>query len=466
MKSRNHNLLQQIFNGLLILAVIGLLGWLSVRYSVKQDWTFNQRNTITEPSRRQLASMKDPVHVIAFAYPGSPERTSVQFFVDQYRRFKSDLELEFVDPSAQPQKVKQYNVSFAGEVVVEYQGRRESLRTLSEQAITGALQRLSYSGEKLVLFLEGHGERAVAGTADQNSFSKFAQALKDKGLSLQPFSLVRTQTIPDNTSALVIASPKSALLEGEIKLVDEYVKKGGNLLWLADPDNPPGLKAVADTLGIAWQNGFAVFPDYELLGTGHPGIFLADHYPRTPVTQRLDQVAVFPLVRSLTARADSGWTAQPLLTTNRDAWLETQSLDGKSVIFDPKQGDIPGPLNIAMMLTREIPDPDAPAPAKPAEGEPPQAAPTRQQRVVLVGDADFLADATLGQLGNEQLGLNIVQWLASRDSQINIDVPKAPDTELYLPNWAVILLSVGFVILLPLLLIGTGVTRWVLRRRR
>jgi hypothetical protein len=223
---------------------------------------------------------------------------------------------------------------------------------------------------------------------------------------------------------------------------------------------------VADTLGIAWQNGFAVFPDYELLGTGHPGIFLADHYPRTPVTQGLDQVAVFPLVRSLTARADSGWTAQPLLTTNRDAWLETQSLDGKSVIFDSKQGDIPGPLNIAMMLTREIPDPDAPAPAKPAEGEPPPAAPTRQQRVVLVGDADFLADATLGQLGNEQLGLNIVQWLASRDSQINLDVPKAPDTELYLPNWAVILLSVGFVILLPLLLIGTGVTRWVLRRRR
>ncbi|HKY21323.1 MAG TPA: Gldg family protein [Vicinamibacterales bacterium] len=470
MKQKNQNLIQQLIGGVLVLAVIVMLGVLSVRYNVKQDWTFNKRNTISAASQKQLATMKDPIRFVAFAYPGAPERASVQFFVEQYQRFKKDVTLDFVDPSSQPQKVKEFNVSFAGEVVLEYQGRRENLRSLSEQTITGALQRLSYTGEKWIVFLEGHGERAVVDAQDQSAYTRFAQVLKDKGLNFQPLNLVKTPAIPDNTAVLVIASPKSALLEGEIKLIDAYVEKGGNLLWMADPDWTPGLKPVAERLGITWQDGYAVFPEYELLGTGHPGIFAALDYPPNPVTRGLDRVTLFPLVRSLVTqeKPDGGWSAQPLLTTSPEAWLETQPISDAGVSLDAKAGDIAGPLTIGVTLTRELPDPSVPAPSPAAEkdGEPPKPAPTRQQRVVLVGDADFISDGSLGQLGNQQLGLNIVQWLASRDSQLDIDVPKAPDTNLFLPNWAVVLIGGGFVILLPLLLIGIGVTRWVLRRRR
>lgn len=467
MKPKNQNLLNQLLSGLLFLAVIVMLGWLSVRYNVKQDWTFNKRNTISEASQKQLASMPDPVRLVAFAYPGAPERASVEFFAEQYRRFKPDVQLEFIDPSSQPQQVKAYNISFAGELVVEYQGRRENLRALSEQNITGALQRLSYSGEKWIVFLEGHGERAVVEGQTQSDYTRFAQVLKDKGLKIQPLNLIKTPSVPDNTAVLVVAAPQSALLEGEIKLINEFVAKGGNLLWLTDPEHPAGLQAVADTLGIQWQNGYAVFPEYEVLGLGHPGIFAALDYPANPVTRGMDQVTLFPLVRSLTAKPDSGWTAQPMLTSSPEAWLETQPIDGsQGVSLDTKAGDIAGPLTIGLSLTRDVADPDAPAPAPAAEGEAPKPAATKQQRVVLVGDADFLSDASLAQLGNQPLGLNIVQWLANRDAQLNIDVPKAPDTNLFLPSWAVILIGAGFVIVLPLLLIGIGVTRWILRRRR
>lgn len=472
MKQKNQNLIQQLVSGLLILAVIVMLGWLSVRYNVKQDWTYNKRNTISESSRLQLASMSDPLRMVAFAYPGSPERATVQYFFDQYSRFKKDAELLFVDPSSEPQKVKDYNISFAGEVVLEYQGRRESLRTLSEQSITTALQRLSYSGEQWVVFLEGHGERSVAGSEDQNDYNLFAQVLQEKGLKVQPINLARTPSLPDNTSVLVVASPRSALLPGEVTLIDNFVKGGGNLLWLADPDHEPGLTAVAETLGIEWQSGYAVFPEYELLGTGHPGIFVALDYPAGPVTRGLSEVTLFPLVRSLTAKPDSGWTAQPMLQSSEAAWLEVSPMDGSSVVFDPEGGDIPGPLDIGMTLTRELPEADPESEEEASEQEDTDTADeeapakTRTQRVALIGDADFLSDASLGQLGNQQLGLNLVQWLASRDAQINIDVPKAPDTHLFLPTWATYLIGIGFVIVLPLLLIGTGIARWVIRRRR
>lgn len=460
--NKKQTLIQQLINGVLVLAVIVLLGFLSVRYKTELDWTANKRNTLTDASVKQLESMSDPVTFYVFAPSGADTRRAVEEDLGKYTRVKPDIKVEFVDPSASPQKVREFNINFIGEVVVEYQGRRENLRATTEQAVTTALQRLAYSGEQYVVFLEGHGERATAGEGPE-SYARFAQALRDKGLKVQGLNLVQTPSVPDNASVLVIASPSSKLLEGEAQIVRDYVKNGGNLLWLADPDFPSGMEALAKDLGIEWQNGYAILPEYQILGTGHPGFFAAVGYPPNPVTQGLEMVTLFPLVRSLKSGGAEGWTAQPMLQTSEAAWLETGDIESGRVALDPT--DIPGPLTIGLTLTRQF-KPATPA-AEQAEGEQAEAASaTRPQRVALVGDADFLSDAYIGELGNQQLGLNIVQWLASRDAQLNIDIKKAPDTSLYLPGWATITVSAVFILLLPLALVGFGVTRWIVRRRK
>lgn len=448
MSSKKQQLTQQLISAVLFLAVLVMLGWLSSRYKTEFDWTAGNRNTLTAASEQQLAAMPDVIKVIAFAYSTSDDRRALEQDLQRYTRVKKNIEVTFIDPAAQPQKVREYNVQQPGEIVLEYQGRRENLRGTTEQLITSALQRLAYSGEQWIVFLEGHGERSTVDGQNQAAITKFAGALTDKGLKVQPLNLVKTPRIPDNTSALVIASPESALLEGEIKVITEYVEKGGNLLWLADPDFAPGLAPLAKTLGVTWQNGIAIFPEYQVIGTGHPGFYAATEYPPGPVTQGLAQVTLFPLVRSLTFAKDSGWQAQPMLTSSETAWLETGAIEG-GVQLDP--ADIPGPLMIGLTLTRDL---------KSADGKP------KSQRVALIGDADFLSNAYVGELGNQQLGLNLLQWLASRDAQLNIDIPKAPDVSLYLPGWGLTLIVLGFVIALPLLLLGWGIGRWVIRRRK
>lgn len=451
--TKKQTLIQQLIAGVLFIAVLVMLGWLSVRYKTDIDWTAGKRNSISAASIRQLDAMPDPITFTAFVASGDADiRNSLQFDIARYQRHKKNVKLEFVDPAAQPQKARAMNVNASGEIVVEYQGRHENLQASTEPVITGALQRLAYAGEQWVVFLEGHGERSISDAQSQASISKFAGVLRSKGLKVQGLNLAKTPKVPDNTSVLVIASPSSRLLEGEVKLVEDYVAKGGNLLWLADPDYPPGAEALAKDLGITWQNGYAIFPEYKVLGTGHPGFFAATDYPPNPVTQGLDQITLFPLVRSLVADAKSGWTAEPLLKTSELSWLETGNIESGTVKQDPE--DIPGPLNIGMTLTRDYKDPAD------KDGKP------KPQRVALIGDADFIANAYLDQLGNQQLGLNLIQWLASRDAQLNIDVPKAPDTALVMPGWAVVLVAGGFVVVLPLLLIGWGVGRWVVRRRK
>ncbi|HEY0973018.1 MAG TPA: GldG family protein [Solimonas sp.] len=458
--NKKGTLAQQLLNGLLVLAVIVLLGFLSVRFKTELDWTANKRNTLTDASVKQLEAMPDAIRFYVFAPSGADTRRAVETDLAKYRRQKQDIALEFVDPSVSPQKVREFNINFVGQVVVEYQGRRETLTATTEPAITSALQRLSFSGEQWVVFLEGHGERSTV-EGGPAAFSRFATALREKGLKVQPLNLVQNPKVPDNTSVLVIASPTSKLFDGEIKLIQEFVDRGGNLLWLADPDFPAGLEPLAQQLGVQWQNGYAILPEYQLLGTGHPGFFAAMDYPRNPVTQGLDMVTLFPLVRSLTTAPPEGWTAQPLLQTSEAAWLETGDIESGQVALDPN--DIPGPLTIGATLTRVF----TPAAAQDkGEGEGDAAPKPHPQRIALIGDADFLSDAYLGEVGNQQLGLNLVQWLASRDSQLNIDVPKAPDTSLFLPGWATMLIAAGFVLVLPLLLLGIGVTRWIVRRRK
>lgn len=474
MNSKNSKLLQQLLNGLLIAVVIGLAGFLSVRYKLQADWTAGGRNTLTAASQKLLKQMPDPVSFTGFLYPDSENRRDIEMWIARYQRVKPNISVSFVDPSKDPVKVKDYKIDQPGEVVVEYQGRRETLRVLSESAVTGALQRLTDSGEHYVVFLEGHGERSLNPSgadeegASQNGYVQLAQALRDKGLKVQGLNLVKTPKVPDNTSLLVVASPTQKLLDGEIKIVDDYVKGGGNLLWLNDPAQPAGLEAVAKTLGITWENGFAVFPDYEALGTGSPAVYLATDYPPNPVTRDFVDVTAFPLVRPLSFDQDAdraaGWDVLPLLQTSERSWLETGPMQGP-ITFDPKTGDKPGPLTIGLTLSRAVPASGAPAAtpeARTGEDKPG----TRQQRVAVVGDSDFLTDANLSQLGNKQLGLNLFQWLASRDALLNIDVPKAPDTSLYLPGWATWLVVVGYTLVLPVLLLGYGITRWVRRRRK
>jgi ABC-type uncharacterized transport system involved in gliding motility auxiliary subunit len=469
--NKSQKLLQQLVNGLLIAIVIGLLGWLSVHYKIEADWTANHRNTLTAGSQKLLKQLSGPIKFVDFDYANAETKPDVQQWVDRYHHFKSDVSVEFVDPSREPGKVKEYDVQQPGEVVLEYQGRREHLRSLSEPVITAALQRMTDSEEHFIVFLQGHGERSLEADGKDTSFDQFVAALKDKGLKAEPLNLVKTPKIPDNASALVIASPTQKLLDGEIKIINDWVAGGGNLLWLTDPDQATGLDALAKTLDITWLNGFAVFPDYQALGTGSPGVYVATDYPPNPVTEGFTEITAYPLTRALEWNKDAakaaGWNVQPLLTTNENAWLETGKMQGE-IKFDEKDGDKPGPLTLGLTLTREIKTPAAAETSADGAAKPDAAKPaaTRTQRVVLIGDSDFLSDADLPALGNKQLGLNVIQWLASRDAQLNIDVPKAPDSQLFLPGWATWLIGLGYTFVLPALLLGYGVTRWLVRRRK
>lgn len=470
----NNNRLQHFISIALILVVAGMLAWLSNRYVINADWTANNRNTLTPASQKLLEGMPGDISIKAFVYPDNQIRKEIGLRIEPYKRIKENITLEFIDPAKNPQLARDMDVAASGEVFIIYEGRQESLRALSEQTVTTALQRLAFSGERVVRFLVGHGERNIT-TDDQDDYKLFVEQLKDKGIKVEELNLARDLKVPDNTSALVIANPRRKLLDGEVSIIRAYVQNGGNLLWLTDPQTTlAGLDSLVEDIDIEWRTGTVLYPDFQTLGTSHPAIMLATDYPPHPINQDLFEITLFPFAGALMGVEGSGWAQQPFITSRPLAWLETGALEGE-LSYDEDEGDAAGPFMIGIAMERDAPNAEA-EDNSPEAGDDSEALIEKleadknkkvaKQRVAVVADADFLANGFVGNLGNLQLGLNIIQWLANRDEQISVHIPPAPDNKLFLAPWAPTLFGLVFVLALPVLLVGIGVSRWWLRRRR
>ena len=437
--------------GLLTCAV--LLAWLSTRYSFEADWTSAGRNTLSVDSRQLLDKMPGPIHVTAFATENEVIRSHITDLIARYQRYKPDVELKYINPDAEPERVRELGITLDGELLLAYQGRSEKLQSLSEQALTNSLLRIARQQDRKVVYLSGHGERDLQGQANHD-LGTFGKQLEQKGIKLHSLKLAETPAIPEDTSLLVIADPRTRLLTGEVQLINRYVQAGGNLLWLVEPGSIAGLDPLAETLGVEFLPGTIVDASTQLFGIDNPAFAMILDYPIHPVTRELSSLTLFPQAAALEVEAPEPWQAEPILTTLDRAWTEIGPISG-TIRFDEDSDERMGPLDVGYAFTRPVNRKDSTD--EEATGE---------QRVVVIGDSDFLSNAYLGNGGNVELGLNLFNWLNHDDRFITITARTASDTNLELGKVAQALIAFGFLFGLPLLLLASGVGIWWRRRNR
>lgn len=440
---------------IVFLAIIGLLAWLSTRYVYHADWTYGHRNSLSPASVKLLDTLKGPLTFTAYTRDNSELREAIRRFIDKYQRIKKNTTLTFINPDTHPQAARTAGITANGELVVHYAGRSDKVTQISEVSITNAIERIAHSANDFVVFLTGDGERDPHG---QHNFDlgDFGTQLGNKGFKVETLNLAATPSIPTNTAVLVIAGPQTNLLPGAVNIITNYVKHGGNLLWLGDPGPLYGLAPLTKELSIQFGKGTIVDPDSQLFGITNPTVIVVAKYsPGSTITQGFNSATLFAGATSVSTDHGSPWQSDNFLETLPRSWLETGKLVG-NVKYDPAHGDKKGPLPIGVSLTREVKRPAA------AKGDKQK---TIEQRVVVTGDGDFLSNAYLNNAGNLLLGLNIFNWLAHENSFININPESAPDRTLTLSKTDESLISLGFLFLIPLGLIAAGIIIWARRRR-
>jgi hypothetical protein len=73
----------------------------------------------------------------------------------------------------------------------------------------------------------------------------------------------------------------------------------------------------------------------------------------------------------------------------------------------------------------------------------------RPQRVVVIGSGHFLANQYVGLVGNMDLGINIINWLAGDENLITVQPKGTLDSSLTLNRTSMMVIVYGFLVLLP-----------------
>ena len=436
--------LKNTLTTVLLLCLFGALANLSLRYPAQIDITRNADNTLSQASQKLLASLPGKVLITAYIKQGQPIRAQIAQLVDRYSRIKPDLSLTFIDPDLHPEKTRELNIGPEGLILVEYQERTEKLNFIDEPSLTNALLQLSTAQERWITFLSGHGERAPNGIANFD-LGQFGKELAGRAIKAQTLNLATLPAIPDNSALLIMSAPTVPLLADEWNIINRYLQDGGNLLLLTDPDNP-FVSVLQQYLGIHPLPGVIVDGSSKLNGINDPSFLVVSAYPPHPITQGFQITTVYPVVAALEVDRQTDFKAEALLRSSELSWTETGAIAGK-IRFDADGNEKQGPLAFAYALTRTHHE-------------------NSQQRIVVVGDGDFLSNAYIGNVGNLDMGLRMVSWLLHDDRLINIPAKNATDKSLQLTQTTVAILGFGFLIVIPLLLIGTGLFIWRKRKQR
>jgi ABC-2 type transport system permease protein len=397
---------QLILGTLGLVALLGALVVAAYRYNVRFDLSPGNRFTLSDHALAVLRNLTQPVHVTGFIRTEDPRNVLLKDLLWQAARESSKLTYDIVDVNRNPAMATEFDVSSYGSAVVESGGRRVDFTGPTEGQLVGALLAVTQPPKKIYA-LTGHGECSLTETDRHRGCSGLGTAIRGEHFEVGELSLFGGRTVPDDADILLIAGATSDPLQSEIEAIAAYLDRGGKLLALADPFAAPRLSELLARYGIRLGDDVVLDPENRLGGGEMLSSVVTDLNSQHQVTATLDSPALFSGTRSVEARGDEekGRDVVRLLRMGPRSWATTDPavLRGATPRFVAGR-DRNGPITVGVQLSQ------------PAVG----AANGAKRTVIIVyGDSQFVTNRFLEYLGNRDLALNSLNWLAREDTLVS-----------------------------------------------
>jgi ABC-type uncharacterized transport system involved in gliding motility auxiliary subunit len=429
---------------LALLGILILVNFLAMRHHRRWDVTAGRQYSLSSQTRQILDGLGEQVEITSFFTEGDPRLEEVSSLLQEYAYLSDRVHFENVDPDLNPSTAREYEIRSYGTIVFEQGERRHNAFGTQEQDITSGILRISRDVQKTVYFLTGHRERDIQ-SFDQAGYGQAKQAMESDGYVVQTLNLAVTDSVPGEAAMVIIAAPETPLLAEEMNTLRTYLSEGGKALILRDPMRQAGLNELLADWQVAFGEATILDATNSLLGD--PGVPLVARYEFSQITKDLP-MAFFPLACPVDDLADednppAGRTFTPLFQSGPRSWGETD-LESSQARYDEEQ-DQAGPLVMGAIVEQEV------------KG-------MEKTRLILFGDSDFASNAAIDSVGNADLFLNSVNWLAEEEELIAIR-PRPPETrQLFLSNAQSRLVGYISWILLPVVVLGVGAYVWWQRR--
>jgi ABC-type uncharacterized transport system involved in gliding motility auxiliary subunit len=439
-----------------ILVVVNYLGYKNTK---RWDLSADQSNTLAKETVDVLTSLPDKVVAKAFFTSNSSiasSKDSAKNLLDQYvYDGGGKFQYEFIDPNKDPQAAQDAAITKDGSIVLYMGNAKQSVATISETDITGALVRLMNPGAHVVYFVTGHGEYPISGSSDQ-SYTELSNTLTSKNYKVSTLNLLATLQIPQDASVVVIAGPKKPLSDAEVHLLDMYISNGGSVVIMEDPtidtqfgDSPDPLATdLAKTYGIILGDN-VVMDAYGYQAFQNPFFAVGYQYASHAITQKMSTMGTgFQSARSVSADNSIGtdYSKTQLILTVDQSWGETDmaSIQNNDVKFD-EGTDVTGPIPLAVVATGT----------------------SNNCRLVVFGDSDFATNAYYGFYGNSDMIINSIDWAAKEENLISLTPKTSVNRTLVQPQaYTMGLILLGSLVVLPGIVLVAGIGSWLGRRRQ
>lgn len=450
-----------VVSSLLFFGILIFVALIAQRHPWRMDLTESGAFTLSEKTRNILKSLDKPVEIKAFFASAAPEQLKAKDLLDTYRYFDKSISYEFIDPDRQPDMARRYEVRSYGTLVLEGYGRKQTIQTVDEEAVTNAILRLSRNEEKKIYFLKGHGEHSLEGM-ERDGYSNVRSALQKENYGVEELNLLQQEKVPQDAALLIVAGPQKALFPQELTSLESFLESGGKLMVLLNPFKDAGMRDFLKSRGIELKDDIVIDKLSRVFGGSYLTPVVME-YGSHRITQNFDVATFYPEARSVTPLNDppKGIETEILASTSQNAWAETNLglLDQGQAAFDEKD-DTPGPVPLVVLSTIEIEELKG-ASDREEEEQSPKDDKANKAYLLVSGDSDFINNTQFGLSGNGDFFLNMVSYLAEEESLITIE-PREPAGRPFLMTQAqarILFWTVLILVPLTVLLIGVAVYR-------
>lgn len=275
---------------LLLLAIV-LANVLSSFVFTRIDLTSEKRFTLSQATKDELASLQDIVYFKVYLsgdLPAGFQRlsTATRDMLNEMRQYSNNnLEYEFIDPSGfedekqrtdlykqlsdrglQPTNIKEsetdrssQRILFPG-AIINYRAVEQPLQLLKdrigsspEEMLNNSIQALEYEIINAIRKVTTLEPKKIGFLSGQNELDKYrvADVVQTLNASYTASAVTINQKLDalKDFDCLVIAKPDTAFDEKDKFIIDQFIMRGGKVLWLLD-------YMIADMDSLAKQNQF------------------------------------------------------------------------------------------------------------------------------------------------------------------------------------------------------------------
>ncbi len=374
------------------------------QHNAKWDLTKNRENTLSPQSCELVKNLNKKVTATVFT-DDSAKRKRIDSLLSLYKAQGKNFDYRFYEPNKNPKKASEYGVTADPCIYLETDGsKRERISEATEEKITNSMARLLVTKGKTIYLLAGHGELSADDPGSIKSLALLKDSLEKEIYTVKTLVLKETGEIPDDAAIIAVIGPRAKMFPKEVKLLEDYMAKGGKTLWLTGSDFPEENRGIFDKYGFSMLKGHIVDKTATMLGAD-PSITIILTAANSEITkgfESLKNMYVMPLCGAFRfEKSVEGTTVIPVLSTSADCSLSVK---------DPKDDAKDGVYAAGLTIERPI---------KGSE---------ETEKAVVLGSSLMAAKEVVGQGENLNLLLNSAAWLAEEKNLIAIR-PKDEATE-------------------------------------